>query len=171
MSEEELPTEDQTIKELEERIKQLEKEKEEYLSGWKRAKSEMLKFQKETEEKMKNFMLVANANLISDLLPILDSFDLALNSLTDEDKKKPLGRGYYLIQTQILNILSRYGLTVVEAEGKKFDPNFHEIIDTKKCDKKDCNKEDEGLIIEVLSKGYMLHNQLIRPAKVRVITH
>lgn len=171
MEEEQLPTPEQTIKELQEKTLQLEKEKEEYLSGWKRAKSDLLTFQKEIDEKMKNFAQMAHAGLIYDLLTILDSFDLAIGSLTSENKETSLGKGYYLIQTQLSDALKKYGLNLIGTEKKKFDPNVHEAIDTKKCERPDCDGQDDGFIVEVLSKGYLLHNQLIRAAKVKVITH
>lgn len=170
-SEEKLPTQKETIAEFEEKIKKLEKEKEDYLSGWKRAKADLLNFQKETDEKLKNIVLFANSNFAFDLLVILDSFDLALNSLTEKDKETSVGNGYYMIQTQLLDILRKYGIEIIETKGRAFNPNFHEAIDTKICDKKDCDKTDEGAILEVLSKGYLLHGKLLRPTKVRVITH
>ncbi|GIW65675.1 MAG: protein GrpE [Candidatus Parcubacteria bacterium] len=171
MEEEKLPSELETIKELQETIARLEKEKEEYLSGWKRAKSDFINYQKEMEEKIKNIINFANSNLILDLTTVLDSLDLAINSLTEEDKKRNLGKGYILIQNQILDILKKYGLEIIEPKNETFNPEFHEAISTKKCEKENCDKSDDNLIIEVYSKGYFLNGKLIRPAKVKVIIH
>mgnify|MGYP001561184581 CR=1 FL=1 len=181
LNEEKLPTQEETIKEFDkeinEKLKILEKEKEEYLSGWKRAKADLLNYQKETEAKMQNFAMFANATLVFDLLAIIDSFDLAIGALTEKDKETSLGRGYYLVQTQLLDLLRKYGLEKIEVGGKDnkslavFNPNFHEAVSTKVCDKKDCDKIDDGAIFEVLSKGYMLNGKLLRPAKVRVMIH
>ena len=169
--EEKLPSELETIKELQDRIKKLEQEKNEYLEGWKRAKADLLNYQKEMENKMKEIVMYANENLMYDLIPVLDSLDLAINSLSEKDKDSPLGKGYYLIQAQIYEIMSKYGLEVINPENKKFDPLFHEAISTKKCEKENCDKSDENMIIEVLAKGYILNGKLIRPAKVKVIIH
>jgi molecular chaperone GrpE len=169
--EEKLPSETETIKEFQEIIKKLEKEKEEYLEGWKRAKADLLNYQKEMENKMKEIIVYANENLLIDLIPVLDSLDLALNSLSEEDKNTSLGKGYYLIQAQLLEILAKHGLEVISPENKKFDPVFHEAVATQKCSKENCDKSDDNLIVEVLAKGYLLNGKLIRPAKVKVLIH
>jgi molecular chaperone GrpE len=172
INEEQLPAQEETVKEFDEKIKQLEKEKEEYLAGWKRAKADLLNYQKETEAKMQNFAMLANSTLVFDLLSIIDSFDLAIAALTERDRETSLGKGYYLVQTQLIDLLRKYGLEMIKVElPALFNPNFHEAISTKICEKQNCDKRDEALIIEVLSKGYLLHNKLLRPSKVRVITH
>jgi molecular chaperone GrpE len=171
MEEEKLPSELETIKELQQTIEKLEKEKEEYLSGWKRAKADFLNYKKEMEEKMNQIILFANNNLILDITNVLDSLDMAINSLSDEDKEKNIGKGYYLIQNQLLEILKRYGLEVIDPLNEKFDPSFHEAISTKECSIENCDKSDDGTIIQVFSRGYLLNKRLLRPAKVRVIVH
>jgi len=171
MDEEKLPSEIETIKELQETIEKLEKEKEEYLSGWKRAKVDFLNYKKEMEEKINQIVLFANNNLILDITNVLDSLDMAINSLSDEDKEKNIGKGYYLIQSQLIEILKRYGLEMIDPLNEKFDPNYHEAISTKECSIENCDKSDDGVIIQVFSRGYLLNKKLLRPAKVRVIVH
>lgn len=168
---EQLPSEPEIIKELQELVAKLEKEKEEYLSGWKRAKADFLNYQKEMEEKINNIINFANANLILDLLSVLDSLDLAINSLNEEDKERNIGKGYFLIQAQILDILKKYNLEIIEPKNERFNPVFHEALSIKKCEKENCNGDDDGLIIEVYSKGYLLNGKLLRPARVKVISH
>jgi len=170
-TEEKLPTEAEIIKELDERVKQLEKEKEEYFNGLQRAKADLLRAQKELEEKAKFLTMMANESLIVDILPILDSFDLAVGSLTEVEKESQVGKGYYLIQSQLTEVLHKYGLNVIEAKNQKFNPQYHEAISTKSCDSPDCSGDDDGLIVEVLAKGYLYHGKVIRPAKVKVVTH
>ncbi|MCL4358398.1 MAG: nucleotide exchange factor GrpE [Patescibacteria group bacterium] len=170
-AEEKLPTESETIRELSEQIKQLEQEKIEYFNGLQRAKADLLRAKKEMEIEAKEFQFRANEILVHDLVPVLDSFDLAIGSLTEADKEKQLGKGYYLIQAQLFDILKRCGFESVEIGQEKFDPNFHEAISTKTCDKKDCSGDDDGLITEVFSRGYRFQGRIIRPAKVKVIVH
>lgn len=168
---EKLPHESETIKELQEIIQKLEKEKESYLEGWKRAKADLLNYKKEMEDKLKEFIKYSNEALILDLLPVLDSLDIAISNLSDQEKESSLGEGYILIQSQILSILKQHGLIELNPENQKFDPNFHEAIGVKKCERENCDKSDDNLIIKVLAKGYILNDKLIRPAKVIVITH
>ncbi|KKS18648.1 MAG: GrpE protein, molecular chaperone GrpE [Parcubacteria group bacterium GW2011_GWC1_41_7] len=144
-SEEELPTTEESMKEFDSALSKAEKERDEYLAGWKRAKADLLNAQKETEQKMKQFAYFANANLIADLLPVLDSFDMALHTFEEKDKDSAMGRGYVLVQTQMFDLLRRYGLEVIDPKGKEFDPKIHEAIDTKQCETSGCDGSDEGL--------------------------
>jgi molecular chaperone GrpE len=165
MNEEKLPTEPETIEELMKKIENLEKEKNEYFESLKRAKSDVLRMQREFEEKFQTFQEIANSELIYHLLSVLDSFDLAFQ------KNEKIDQGFYLIYSQLKDILEKYGLEEIDVENKKFDPNFHEALGAKKCEKENCSGEDEGLIVEVLSKGYLYKGRLLRPARVKIITH
>lgn len=168
---EKFPQESETIKELYEALKKLEEEKENYLEGWKRAKADLLNYKKQVEERVQEFIKYANENLMLDLIPVIDSLDIAISNLSDDVKESSLGKGYILIQSQIMNILKKHGLEIIDPEKQKFDPIFHEAVGVKKCEKENCDKSDENLVIEVLAKGYTLNQKLIRPAKVIVITH
>jgi molecular chaperone GrpE len=165
MNEEKLPTEPETIEELMKKIENLEKEKNEYFESLKRAKSDVLRMQREFEEKFQTIQEIANSELIYHLLSVLDSFDLAFQ------KNEKVDQGFYLIYSQLKDILEKYGLEEINLENKKFDPNFHEALGTKKCEKENCSGDDEGLIVEVLSKGYLYKGRLLRPARVKIITH
>ncbi len=172
MSEEKLPTEKEIIEELNKKIEVLEKEKSEYLESLKRAKSDVLKIQREYEEKLSAIQDIANSQLIYHLLQVLDSFELALGKIENvENLDDDIKKGLYLIYSQLKDILSKFGLEEIIALNKKFDPNLHEVIAVKKCEKENCNGEDDGLIVEVLSKGYILKGRLLRPARVKVINH
>ncbi len=171
MNEEKLPTEKEIIEELNKRIETLEKEKEDYLESLKRAKSDVLRIQREYEEKFAEIQELANSQLIYYLLQVLDSFELALGKLENIENVDDVKKGLYLIYSQLKDILSKFGLEEIVALNKKFDPNLHEVIAVKKCEKENCNGEDDGLIVEVLSKGYLLKGRLLRPARVKVINH
>ena len=170
--EEQLPTLEETAHELQARVEQLERERGEYLAGWKRAKSDLLVFQQGNEERLREFAMFAQAGMATDLLSIIDSFDLALHALSPADKETSLGKGYYLIQTQLTDLLRKYGVEQIEVTaGQRFEPALHEAIDVKRCTTAGCDGSDDQQVVEVLSRGYRLHGKLLRPAKVRVITH
>lgn len=164
---EQLPQEREIIKELMEKIDVLEKEKEQYLENLKRAKSDVLKIQTEYEEKIKVYQELANIDLIYALLSILDAFELAFNKYSENE----INKGFYLIYSQLKDILQKFGLEEINPLNSKFDPQFHEVISSQVCEKENCSGEDEGLIIEVYSKGYLLKGRLLRPARVKIITH
>ncbi len=163
----ELPKEEETIKEFLAKIEALEKEKEEYLNSLKRAKGDLLRVKTEFEEKIREIQDVAASNLIYYLLNILDSFDVAF-SKSDPNE---IDKGFYLIYSQLKDVLQKFGLKEIEALNQKFDPNFHEAILSEKCQKSNCDQGDDNLIVEVLSKGYLLNGRVLRPARVKVIVH
>lgn len=165
MNEEKLPTEPETIQELMQKIETLEQEKNNYFESLKRAKNDVLKIQREFEEKFQTIQDIANFELIYHLIAVLDSFELAFQ------KEKEINQGFYLIYSQLKDILEKFGLEKIKSENQKFDPNFHEVLATKKCEKNNCSGEDEGLIIEVLSNGYLYKGRLLRAARVKTITH
>lgn len=162
-----LPTSNETIEELLKKIQQLEAEKEKYLESLKRAKSDVLKISGEFEKKMQEIQEQANAELIYSLLSVLDSFELAFSKLPENE----IYQGFYLVYAQLKDILEKFGLVEINPLGLKFDPSFHEVIANKKCEKENCSQEDDMVIVEVLSKGYFLKGRLLRPARVKVITH
>jgi len=165
MSEEKLPTEPEIIQELTKKVENLEKEKNEYLESLKRAKSDVLRIKREFEAKSNEIQELANSNLIYYILQVLDSFELAFQ------KEEKISQGFYLIYCQLKDILEKFGLEEIKAENKKFDPNIHEVILTEKCQKENCDKSDDNLVIEILSKGYLYKGRLLRPCRVKILIH
>ena len=72
-------------------------------------------------------------------------------------------RGFELIYKQLQDTLSRFGLTPIEAKGKKFDPHFHQAVSTQPTD-----EAEENTVVEEMRKGYLLNGRLLRPAMVAV---
>jgi molecular chaperone GrpE len=105
----------------------------------------------------------ANENLILQLLDTLDNFQRALDSAETSDDYDSFHKGVELIYTHMKEILSREGLKEIEALGKPFDPNFHEAVTQAESD-----EYDEGIIMDEISKGYMLNDRLLRASKVVV---
>ncbi|HXI16119.1 MAG TPA: nucleotide exchange factor GrpE, partial [Chloroflexota bacterium] len=112
-------------------------------------------FEREEQEKF------AVASLVSALLPVLDSFDRAWQSLPGQFRRLTWLAGIGMINQQLRGTLERIGLTEVEAEGKPFDPSLHEGVD---------REEGEGPphVVAVLQAGYKLHERVLRPALVKV---
>jgi molecular chaperone GrpE len=113
----------------------------------------------------------ANENLILQLLDTLDNFQRALSSApakggisnknsSDYDK---FHKGVELIYNHLKEILTKEGLKEIEALGKPFDPHFHEAVTQAESD-----KYDDGMVMEEISKGYMLNDRLLRASKVVV---
>ncbi|MBI4394838.1 MAG: nucleotide exchange factor GrpE [Candidatus Omnitrophica bacterium] len=114
---------------------------------------------KEREE----FIKFALEDLIHDLLPVLDHFELALSHLQVQDEKsKSVRDGFLLIQKQLFQTLTERGLRRIETLGKAFDPYRHEAVGHVESQQK-----PEGIILEEALAGYELNGKLLRPAKVK----
>ena len=141
------------IKKIKKRLKSCEKERSEYLDGWQRAKADLINFKKEQEKKNSDIFKFANENFVSEILPVLDSFELAL---------KHKNEGIKQLYLQFLNILKNNGLEEIKCVGEKFDPFLHESVGEIKGKKK-------GFVAEEVQKGYVLNKKVIRPSKVKII--
>ena len=145
----------ETIKKLRERLKKCESEKQEYLAGWQRDKADFINTRRRENEAREELVKFANESLIEDLLPALESFELAISHGE---------KGIVPVYNQFLQILKRRGLEEENPTGRPFDPHHHEsvgIINTK-------NKDDDHKVLEVVQKGYSLNGKTIRPAKVKI---
>jgi molecular chaperone GrpE len=147
---EETPTEVQKVDEKDKKIEEL-------TDSLQRLQAEFENYKKRTDKENCNFMKFANANLIGELLPLLDSFELAFKN---KDSKEFV-QGVELIFAQLFSILEKQGLRPIHAEGKKFDPYKHEVLLQEPSDK-------DEIVLEELQKGYMLQDKVLRFSKVKI---
>jgi molecular chaperone GrpE len=107
----------------------------------------------------------ANAALLQKLLPVLDNFEMAQAAAqtAQGDKLASLQTGIAMIQQQIKSALAEAGLEELDANGKPFDPTFHEAVSQQETD-----TVPEGNVIQQIRKGYKLRERLLRPAGVIV---
>jgi molecular chaperone GrpE len=154
-----------TIKKLREKIKTLEKEKQDYMLGWQRANADYANFKKETEERRKDDIRFASKRLIKDLLPVLDSYDLAKGNKTAWEKVEANWRmGIEYIFSQLISVLDNEGALQYGKEGEEFKPELHESIEL--VDTEDESKD--GKITQVLQSGYKMGDSVLRVARVKV---
>lgn len=150
--------EEENFKEIEDFKKQLEETKklaEERLNQLKYLQADFDNYRKKFDKEKENIIKLANENLIKELIIILDDFE---NSLEHIENKE----GTLLLQKKFYNILEKYGLKSIEALGKEFNPNFHEVL----C--KELNEKKDNEIIEEIQKGYILGSKVIRATKVKI---
>ena len=142
-----------------------QREREEYLNGWKREKANFLNYKKEEVEKIKEIIEYNAENLILKILPIIDSFDLASEKISEKMKEEnEFIKGFLQIKSFFESFLKNEKVEKIECFGKTFDPCFHEAIEVVESEK----KEESGIVIKELEKGYMIKGKLLRPSKVRV---
>jgi len=137
---------------------------EEYLDQWKRARAEFINFKKRNEKEQEELLKFANSVLIAKLLPILDDFERATKTIPDKIHTLTWVEGIFLIYRKLQAILGQEGVTEIEAEaGKEFDPTIHEAVVYEESE-----EYKEGQIIDILQRGYKLHDRVVRPTLVKV---
>ncbi len=154
-----------TVKKLREKLKIAIEEKQKYLDGWQRNKADFINSRKRDEEDKKQLLTFAEANLISELIPALDAFDMAMaNKEAWEKADKNWRTGVEYIYSQISGTLQNHGLVKIDPKGELFDPNHHHsvaIIETGR-------KDEDGKILEVVGYGYKLNGKIVREPQVKV---
>lgn len=138
------------------------KERKEYLDGWQRVKADYLNSKKRYEEERGQSIARSEVSLIEKLLPLCDSFDMALSHIEPGKGDAALAAGFSQISAQLDGILSSFGVTDVSPIGEEFDPHTHDALSSSAVDSQD----QHGKVISVLQKGYRRGETLIRPAKV-----
>ena len=116
-----------------------------------------------TEKEKSDFFKFALAEVFRDLLAVLDNFERAMSAVQVTPIAEDFRVGVLMIQKQLEEVLKRYGLTEVPAAGMPFDPNIHEAIAREETD-----AVAPGTVIDVLQKGFLLGDRLLRPARVKV---
>ncbi len=130
-------------------LEELQKKSEEYLNGWKRSQADFINYKKDEIKRFEEILKFGNEVLIREILPVLDSLNLA--------KEVPIKR-------QLEDILRKNGVEeIVVKIGDQFDPKFHEAI----VEVEDDLTLKSGQVAEEVEKGYTLHGKLIRPAKIK----
>ncbi|MDH7486276.1 MAG: nucleotide exchange factor GrpE [Anaerolineae bacterium] len=135
----------------------------EYLDQWRRSAAQFSNYKKRVEREQSEFTKLANAALISRLLPILDDFERAFETMPHNLSGLTWIEGLALIHRKLQMTLAQEGLEVIETEGQFFDPQFHEAVTYE-----DAEGFEEGQIIGELQKGYKLGERVLRPSMVRV---
>lgn len=156
---------EERIKALREKLKICTTEKQEYLDGWQRLKADYVNYKKRADDEKSEFIKFSREGIITDLLPVLESFQMAFANKEAWEKVDPSWRtGVEYIHTQLMQTLSGYGLTEVSPLGEMFNPNEETSIGTVHTD--DATKFHR--VAEVIQVGYKLGGRLIRSPRVKI---
>ncbi|MBU1557899.1 nucleotide exchange factor GrpE [Patescibacteria group bacterium] len=153
---------DNATKKLREKLKKCTSEKQEYLDGWQRAKADSINAKRDFEEQKKDFVKFAKGDLIIQIIPVLDSFDMAFKNT--EGVPEQWLKGVEYIYNQLISVLEENGVKQMNPKGEKFDINKHTSVEMIKVD----DESQESIILEVMQKGYELNGKVLREAKVKV---
>jgi molecular chaperone GrpE len=147
---------------LRQRTQTLERERDEFRGLLQRTRADFENYQKRAQRDLSQERRYWHGALALDLLPVLDNFDRAVEAASQAGESGPLMQGVALIQSQVLDILRRHGITPIDALGKPFDPNLHQAVMQQPSD------QPPGTVVQVLEKGFMIHDRVLRPARVAV---
>ena len=159
----ELPEQPPDPLQLAETVQTLTAERDDLKDRLLRKQAEFENFKKRIDRERAEFVGFASAELMREVLNVLDSFELALRNDSTDGNSSKSGEGFELIYKQLLKSLERFGLELVEARGRRFDPHFHEAVSMQPSD-----DAEEGTVLEELRKGYLLNGKLLRPSMVTV---
>lgn len=120
-------------------------------------------YKRRTALEKDDLLKYSNAKIIGELLPVLDNFQLALKTNSDNKEVLNVVKGVDMIYRQLLQVLEGAGMSKIEAVGHAFDPNLHEAIM-----QVDDDSVPEDTVVEELRAGYMLKERVIRPSMVKV---
>ncbi len=149
------------VKEKDKKIAALDAEVDDLLSRMQRLQADFVNYRKRSQREKEEMSLKGKIELASEILPVIDNFERALNSA---DESTEFYSGVEMIYKQLLKLLSDQGIEEISAEGEEFDPEFHEAI--MKVDAE--NEDEEGKVVEVIQRGFILDERVIRPAMVKV---
>ncbi len=171
---------------------------EEYLNGWKRAQADYQNLVKEFDAKRIDYVRYANANLIMEILPVLDNFKAAFSQIPENEKDSPWVIGFGYIKKQLEDFLAQNGVETIKTVGEKFDPGLHEAVEDSAAPasapqfasggtvensaapastpqavsgrtmERPSEQEKDGQVIKEIRPGYMLNKKCVQAAKVVV---
>jgi molecular chaperone GrpE len=148
---------------IEERVAKLQAELAEGRSQALRDRADLENTRKRLQREKEDAVKYANANLLERLLPVVDNFELGLQSARNSPEAAAVVHGMAMVQKQIEAFLSENGMTATGSVGERFDPNLHDALGDEPS-----STVPEGHVLRVQRKGYKLKDRLLRPASVFV---
>ena len=153
------------IKKIQEKLKLCQKEKQEFLDGWQRSQADAINMKKRLEEEKKNLVSYATEDILQDLLPVLDAFDMVFKDESALEKIDPNWvKGIEYILIQFNSVFKERGIESFNPLKETFNEDEHnsiELIETE-------DEKEDHLILEVVQKGYKIGERIVRPATVKV---
>lgn len=148
---------------LEEQLAAAQAEAARNLDGWQRTQAEFANARKRFDKQRAETYISANIDLVSKLLPLIDDFERALDSVPESEQSDPWIAGVSLVYRKMLSVLEEMNVQLIPSVGEPFDPNLHEALTQEPSD-----KHASGVIVREMRRGYRLGDRVIRPSLVSV---
>lgn len=127
--------------------------------------AELQNYKKRKDDEVEKLLKYSEEDIILDILQVVDNFERAI-TLDDENLDDELSKflqGFKMIYSNLVNILTKFEVKEIESLDKDFDPNYHQAVLTDNITEK-----EDNIILEVLQKGYMYKDKILRPSMVKV---
>lgn len=134
-----------------------------YMEGWQRERAEFANFKRRVERERTETYQHASADVIKQLLPIIDDFERAMANIPEELNENPWVSGVSMIGRKFERLLEHFSVTAVDPTGQPFNAEQHEVVMMDESE-----TVESGHVIETLQRGYIVGERVIRPALVRV---
>ncbi|MCI0348489.1 MAG: nucleotide exchange factor GrpE [Acidobacteriales bacterium] len=144
-------------------LQKLRTERDSLLDRLARVQAEFENYRKRSAREQQDFREYAVADALKSLLPVLDSFELALKNASAKADEGGMRSGLELMRKQFQDALAKLGVREIEARGAAFDPQWHQAVEMVETD-----QAEDNHVLEELQRGYKLKDRLLRPAMVRV---
>ncbi|MEJ2272099.1 MAG: nucleotide exchange factor GrpE [Candidatus Bathyarchaeota archaeon] len=150
-------------KNLEEQLNQEQQKSQEYLKQLKYLQADFDNYRKRTERQVQELTTRCNEKLVAELLWFLDDLERAIESGKKSTDQSALLKGVEMIHKNLVRMLEKEGVEHIDAIGKAFNPNIHEL--GTKIPKNDC---EEGVVLEEVRKGFVYKGRVLRPCMVNI---
>lgn len=144
-------------------LSKLQAELEEQQQRVLRTQADFDNFRRRTQKEKEDLAKYASSLLITELLPVIDNFERALSTGTDNPEVSSYAKGVEMIFRQLEGVLKAEGLEEMNSVGQPFNPEYHQAIMQVESD-----EYEEGIVVEEVQKGYKLKDRVLRPAMVKV---
>ena len=156
-------TTEENVVDIEEKLeeKKLKDEIDALNDQYKRLQAEYANYRRRTQEEKETIGIFANEKILSELIPVIDSMERAMDACTD--KEDNMYKGIELVHKQLIDCLQKFGVEEIISLNEEFDPNLHLAVMQESVDGVEPNK-----VVMVLQKGYKLGNKVLRASMVKV---
>ncbi len=146
-----------------EKIDSKDKELQEAKDSLQRLQADFNNYRRRVDKEKSDISLFANEKIITELLPVMDNMQRAIDSSADDEKESGIYKGVELVLKQLVDTLKKFGVEEIQTDECDFDPNYHYAVLQDEIEGVEPNK-----VVDVLQRGYKFTNKVIRPAMVKV---
>ena len=128
-----------------------------------RVQADSINYRKRKDDEVVKMLTYANEDLVMEIIPSIDSFERAINVKTEDEAIIKYLEGFKMIYGNLISVLTKFDVKAIDGKNKPFDPTYHQAVLTEHVD-----GVEPGMVLDVLQKGYLLKDKVIRPAMVKV---